>query len=94
MSAFTRVTIEPTVRHATRNNSHHRGLRGAHREPRREVIEVASVARTVTGPRHRRDRHTMITAPHSRRVRFEEHLRRAQIQRSPPTPTFTEVITR
>jgi hypothetical protein len=73
---------------------HHRALRRANREPRRERIEVASVASTMTRPRHRRDDHAMFAAPDPRSSRFKEHPRRPEIQRSPPTPTFTGVIAR
>ena len=73
---------------------HHRALRCAHRQPSRHIVEVASVARAVTCPRHRGNRHAVRAAPNSRRGRFEEHLRRAEIERTPPTSTLTQVVTR
>ena len=73
---------------------HHRTLGGAHRQPGREIVEVAGVAGAVAGPRHRRDRHPMITAPDPRRVGLEKHFRGAQIECSPPATTGTEVIAR
>ena len=73
---------------------HHCAFRCANRKPCRERIEVASVTGPVTRPRHRRDDHPMFAATHSRRPGFEEHARRAQVQRSPPTPSFAVVIAR
>ena len=70
------------------------GLRGAHRQPRRHVIEVACVTDTVTSPRHRHHRRAMNAATDSRSVGFDEHLRRACIQRPPTPPTITVVIAR
>jgi hypothetical protein len=72
---------------------HYRALRGPHREPRRQIIEVAGVAGTVTRPRHRRHDHSMITTPHPRCASFEEHPSRAEIQRPPPTTPLSGVIT-
>ena len=71
-----------------------RGLRGAHRQPRRQVVEVAGVADTVTSPRHRRYRRAMSSAPDPWRVGFDEHLRRAGVQRPPPPTTITTVVAR
>jgi hypothetical protein len=36
-----------------------------------------------------RDRHAVRAAPNSWRGRFEEHLRRAQVERTPPKSTLT-----
>ena len=71
-----------------------RRLRGAHRQPRHHVIEVTAVADTVSRPRHRDHRGTVHAAPDPRRVGFDEHLRRARVQRPPPTPTVATVIAR
>ena len=73
---------------------HHRAFRGADREPGREIVEVAGMARAVPGPRHRRDDDAMIPAADPRRIGLEEHLRRAQIQCSPSPATLTVVVTR
>ena len=93
------VVIDPGDDRADRAPRHPqqltgRGLRGAHRQPRRQVIEVAGVADTVTSPRHRHHRRAMSAAPDPWSVGFDEHLRRAGIQRPPPPPTITVVVAR
>ena len=72
----------------------HCAFRGADRQPGREVIEVTRMARAVTCPRHRRDRHAMRAAPNAWRTRLEKHLRRAQIKGPPTATAFPQVITR
>ena len=69
-----------------------RRLRGAHGEPCRHRVEVAGVTDTVTRPRHCRHRGTMGAATDPWRVGFDEHLRRAGVQRPPPPPPITVVI--
>ena len=59
MSALTRVTIDPTVRHAIRINSHTAVLEHVHRQPGRRVIEVPGVTGAVASPRHRGHRRPM-----------------------------------
>ena len=71
-----------------------RGLRGAHRQPRRQVVEVAGVADPVTSPRHRHHGGPMGSTPHPWGVGFDEPLRRPGVQRPPPTPPITVVIAR
>src|ERR1700674_1905199 len=52
------------------------------------------MAGTGTRPRHSRDRHPMRPATNTRRVSLDEHFRGAEIQRSPPTTTLTQVVAR
>ena len=93
-SALTRVTIAPTVRHATRSSWHTARLRGPDREPGGQVIEVPGVPGAVAGPRHRGDHDAVASAADPRRGRLEEHLRRPQVQRSPAAAALAVVIAR
>ena len=92
-SALTRVTIEPTVRHATRSNSV-----AAHFECAPPTTPPGRRSRGCgqhrDGPRHRHHRRPMVSATDSRCSGFEEHLRRARVQRPPPPPTIATVVAR
>jgi hypothetical protein len=70
----------------------HRGLRGSHREPSGQVVDVAGVPGGVARPRHRRHRRAVISTSDSGCVGLNEHLRGAEIQRPPPSTALTLVI--
>jgi hypothetical protein len=96
MSALTRATIDPTVRHAIRSSSQtaDRRLGGSRRQPGGQIVEVPRVAGAVARPGDRDDRWAMSTATDPGCVSLDEHLRRPQIQRPPPTATLAAVIAR
>ncbi len=69
-----------------------RGLGTVACEPRDLILKHACEPRVVPGPRDRGDDHTMTTAAHTRRVRFQKAERAAQVQSPPPATTIPTVI--
>lgn len=69
-----------------------RGLRRLHGEPRDLIFELASKARVMAGPWHRRDDHAVLTAAHARCLRLQVGDRGAEIQRPPPPAALAPVI--
>lgn len=94
MSTLTRVTMAADGAPRNAQQLAHRGLRGAHRKPRRQVVEVTGMPGAVTRPRHPGHDHAMVPAAHPWRRGLEEHLRRAEIEGSPAATTFAAVIAR
>jgi len=64
------------------------------RQPGGLVIEGASVARVVTGPRHRGHDHAVLRADDPRRVGLDVHRDRAQIERAPAPAALACVVSR
>ena len=91
-SALTRATIEPTVRHATRNSCPVADFEV------RTANHAAMSSKSRVWPAPWRAHGTAATVgPCVRqrtrgRVGLDEHLRRARVQRPPPTPTVALVI--
>ena len=71
---------------------HHRRLRAVRDEPGDLIVEGAGVPGSVTGPRHRSDRHPVLRTRHPWRVGLDEHADRAGIQSPPAAPPLTLVV--
>jgi hypothetical protein len=67
---------------------------GSHRQPGGQIVEVPGVSGAVTPPGDRDDRWAMSTATDPGCVSLDEHLRRPQTQRPPPTAPLAAVIAR
>jgi hypothetical protein len=70
-----------------------RGLRALRHQPGHGLVEGQRVPHAVPGPRHMRDDDAVLRTADSRRLGFQQHRHRAQIQRPPPAPPLTGVVT-
>src|SRR4051812_27691386 len=91
MSAETRPTIAPTVRHAMRISSVTAVLEHCVASHATVFIEVAGVPDSVTRPRHRDHRRAVHPTVHPRRVGLDEHPHGPNVQRSPPPAALTPI---
>ncbi len=71
-----------------------RGLRRLSRQPGNVRVEVMGMPGLMPCPRNGRDRDTMDTARHSRRVGFQIHLNRPAIKATPAPPPTARVVSR